>query len=182
MFNAMVRRAMGKMYTLRYRAGSVNIPAAASTRYNLIVADDDPDRDVDGVPGTTACEVQPGAKIVKIDLKFVFTHAATGNSAWLEVALHRNEDNLALSGIDSLWVMDKTSASLDARKNMLTYGGMVFSTQLDQKLVRLRIRRRALRRAGTLSDLDRLDLLIKNNHATSVGTFNCWGTITVRED
>lgn len=182
-FRSMVRAAMGNTHTHRYRALNVTIPMNATTSFGLLIADDEPDYDVDGVPGTTTPECPVKSKIVDVDLHFIFKPAGTGFGSTLECMIVRDEDNAGtITDITDLFDMDKSTGSLAARKNTLKFWPIVASTFTDHIFKGVRIRRMALKRAGTLADLDRLELMIKNNNATTDATFSVWGTITTRHD
>jgi len=175
-FRQLVRSAVGSAHVNRVFFDAVAIPTTGTTEFRILTSDDDPNYD-QAANGTTPAECQPFSRIQNIKLRGIIT-APNGNT--LDFTLVKNPD-AALSGANmafaELFGADITSTRALLRKYTLMAGRMRISSASDQKAINIRIRRKALRRAGLMHDGDDLSIVITNS-AGGAGTISLWGTIT----
>lgn len=179
-FRGLVRGAVRVNHVSRVRFfGSGNIPANATTYFPLLHCDDDPDYDL-ATDGTNIAEVKPLSRIMSIQLHARMEPSGTGVAARLEWMLLKDPDQ-SLSAVpmapSSLFSADFTTNVAALRKYTLAYGWFVASTNRDSFDRMIRIRRKALRRAGIMHDLDRLSLAITNSAAAATAHLQLTGRI-----
>lgn len=177
-FNGMVRRAVEHKDVKRVRFMNVAIPTAATTTFTLLACDDDPDYDLNS-DGSTVAECQPFSKIIDINLQVRIEPAAGNTVEWILV---KDPDGLFTASQPapaSLFTADVTLTTMALRKYVLKYGWFkAVSGIKDAWGGRLRIKRQAVRRAGSMLDGDKLLLIIANPSA-GAGDLIITGTITL---
>lgn len=166
-FKRLVAAATGTKRTHRIR-GFVTLSTAGANPFPLLSADDDPDYDVGGVMTSTPLECEAGARILGIELSITVRFLAAGRYA--EFMIYKDVDSIMGGSISPSWLFlnDLTANVALLRKYAVAYGFMLASTNNENKTMRVRISRAALRRAGVMNDGDKLHLNIE----TSAGTDN----------
>jgi len=158
--------------------------ATGNRNYKLLHCDDDPDYDLTTngnaqTLGTDVAECKPKSRITSIDLQLTCQNIdAVKAVEWILV----KDPDLVLAGIgytpSSLFTADVSSLTIPLRKYTLAYGYFAGGSNTDIMRQRIRIKRKALARAGVMNDLDELRLMIVNNNVTDDLTVYCVGTIT----
>lgn len=173
-----VAKAIQTTHRHRFINRDFQIAANSVTNYVLLLADDDPDYEVGG-DGSTPAECEADAKIIDIDLRIQLLIASMAG-ATISYQLYRAEENAypALSTLTELFSNDDSLANLNIRKNTLAYGAVLGASERDISSIRIRVRRKALKRAGKLHDTDRLYLGFHNTHASTAAEALLYGTIT----
>lgn len=179
-FRKMVRSAMASPHVSRVRIFNFGL-TQNTTIYTpkLLACDDDPDYDLT-TDGTNVSECQPFSRITKIDLKCRIQPGGTNSSNRIEWILLKDPDGALEAGAitpASLFLSDVSLPSNSLRKYTLAYGWTVATTNKDGEQFHIRIRRKALLRAGLMHDGDKLLFVFTNNHATLAGTLDCTGRI-----
>lgn len=176
-----VRRASGTLYTKRVYYKATSLTASSTVTLSLLACDDDPNYDQVS-DGTTPAEVAPGAKIMKVDLSLQY-YNSTGAGNTFEWLLYRDKDNENSASFTpaNLWTSDYSPSNELVKRDTLNYGHALIPSTFQTVKSRVFIKRKALARAGTFKDGDRLEMALVLPAGTTQNA-NVIGRIWVRED
>lgn len=175
-----IKSAIGVTHVHRIRWLNVAFTANALTTHGLLTADDEPDYDVNGTD-TTICECETGSRIMKIDLQMLFTLGAAADI--VEWMILKDPDQMIGTSATpaQLFTMDRDTTTILLRKYVLAYGVFKSTSSKETTHTRVRIRRQAMMRAGTMLDLDRLRIHIRHTGGASSNTSTVIGRIYTRK-
>lgn len=156
------------------------LTANALTVVPLLTSNDDPDYEVGG-DFTTSCQCEEGALVKNIDLNLNIQHTTAGTQFELMLLKDINQ-NLGALNPSSLFANSASSAERELRKMTLAYKAIFIPTDKLEKNIRLFVRRKALQRIGQIHEDDDLSLAIFNHHASTNGSLQGYGRITVAEN
>lgn len=180
-FNNLARKAVMTTHVHRVRGIGVSTGDAATTHFDLLLADDDPDYDVTSNL-TTIAECEAKSRLKSIQLNMILK--TTQENHTLEWMLYRDPDEvLEAGGVTpaTLFTADVTAFTALLRKNALAYGFFRASTNKDAHSTRIRISRKAMRRVVQMNDLDRIKLAITASDVVTAGTIDIWGRIVTQK-
>lgn len=173
-----VRRATGTVHVSRVRMVDIALTQNATTAITLLKVDDDPDYDL-ASDGTNIAEAQARSRITSIDLKMWLRANGTGERVeWL---LYRDRDsNLGSVDPSTLFQADYTTTVAEVRKNTVSYGMHVGSTNVENTMMRVFLKRKAMRRISGLNDNDLLKMTFAHSAAVGDGVLSMWGVIRTK--
>lgn len=181
-FRSLVRAAVSSPHVSRVRIFGHSLTGQTTIQSPiLLVCDDDPDYDLSS-DGTNIAEVQPFSKITNIKLACQLDTGGNSHTDRLEWILVKDPDGMlaAASAVPAdLFTADVSTTTVLLRKYTLAYGWFVSTASAENQKFNIRIKAKALRRAGLLHDGDRLRFFVRNESA-SAGFMNLTGTITTR--
>lgn len=125
-----------------------------ANRFTLLTCDDDPNYDLT-TDGTNVAEVEPGARIVAIQL--VLTIFALVSGRTVEWVLGKDPDNAlgaASTTVASLYNSDITTGNTWLRKNTIAMGHVIASTNRDLYNSNVNVPRKAMARVARMADGD----------------------------
>lgn len=153
--------------------------AGAVSTYVLLQADDDPlDNSYSDLGGSNIAECESDSRIKRLDLTFNISGTTGDRGTWMLV---RNVDaaiTLSTAGlVDQLMQGVETATIQSLRKNCLAMGLYRIPSDRTHTIQRVRVKRKALMRAGLMQDGDALTLVLENKGANSMQLTHAQGRI-----
>lgn len=146
----------------RIRMLAQTITEAATTGFNLLTCDDDPNYDLT-TDGTNVAECEPGAKIIAIQLQMTITAVAARTVEWIFL---RDPDGVLAAAsarnIATLYTADVSANTIVIRKNTIAAGHFLASDRTAHNS-NLNVSPKALRRVARMADGDTLSLAFTDN-------------------
>lgn len=178
-------RNMGRIEPKRviltdFAPGANATPYTTVTTCGLVVCQESVNEETES-NGTTIAEVPLYSRIVAIKLKLAwFNMGASRYMRWMLIKDPDNEGALTSLADADFHSSDDTPTARELRKNTLAKGWVIPSADGLMKNINIFIRKKTLRRLGSLREGDRIKLVLAANSATSVGQVSGFGTIYVR--
>lgn len=152
----------------RIRMLAQAVTEATSTSFNLLTCDDDPNYDL-ATDGTNVAEVEPGCKIIAIQLHMTIVTPANRTVEWV---LYKDPDGVLTAAgatIATLYAADVEATRIVMRKNSLTAGHAIGTDRTGHNSV-LNVPGRTLARSARLADGDVIRLTFTDDGG---GTGDC---------
>jgi len=185
-FAGLVRKiaaASGPKVYHRVHFKDVTIAANASTGFDLLTCDDDPNYDVTS-DGTNVAEIHPESRVIRLQLVmglYVDSNPIVGGP--LEWLLGRDPDSALTASsmtMATLMASDVNAGVKVLRANTWATGHMFLTTTKGQGNSRVIVSRKALRRSRVFHDGDKLRIVFTNPDADTAAKLYLRGRIISR--